>query len=505
MAASTGRSPRVPRIGVPGVAANSPLANMIARALSGTGEIVPLRRQGTIGWLWLKRLAGSSLDPTVRIAGAEPNGSPELDIVLDLFGDLTNSKCRTWRIVNGFGNGVMEPFRCLANAPETRAVTSLFLIEGAGEVADMPILAEAHISARRGRFDLLNAIARTVAWLIRKAVDLEASKGDGLARTLTAVPRLSLIKDVLATRVASVVGRLRDHLCSEIWAIGLIGEPVEAFLTSRSVEPPVWIDIPMREGFVADPFPWPGRPGSILYERYSHRTGIGSLEARIVGELDGPRTEPVELNVVRHLSYPFTFAQERLTVCLPEMTAERRQVMYVLSPNQPATPLCVVAEDVAMADPTLFRHAGYYWIAYNDADLGLHENLSLLFATRLEGPWTSHPSNPVKIDVRSSRPAGAPFEVGGSLLRPAQDCSESYGCAVVINRIVTCTPREYHEEYLSRLTPAPEGHYSCGLHTFSVTPEGTILIDGKRTVFSLAIGWQRLLRRLRRLISSPAS
>ena len=87
------------------------------------------------------------------------------------------------------------------------------------------------------------------------------------------------------------------------------------------------------------------------------------------------------------------------------------RVLYILEPDGSVREHAIVAEDVAMADPTLFRYAGRYWIAYNDASLGLHENLCLRFADRLEGPWTAHPLNPVKIDVRCSRPGGTPFRV----------------------------------------------------------------------------------------------
>ncbi len=61
-----------------------------------------------------------------------------------------------------------------------------------------------------------------------------------------------------------------------------------------------------------------------------------------------------------HLSYPFASAVGRRTVCLPEMAAFQRQLLYELRAGQPMLPLCVVAEDVAMADPTLMRRDGLY-------------------------------------------------------------------------------------------------------------------------------------------------
>ena len=132
-----------------------------------------------------------------------------------------------------------------------------------------------------------------------------------------------------------------------------------------------------------------------------------------------------------------------------------------------------------MADPTLFRANGLYWLAYADGDIGLYDNLCLRFAERLEGPWRPHPLNPVKIDVRSSRPGGTPFRVGNALFRPAQNCARSYGGALAVNRIEVCTPGDYREETIAMLSPDPDGPFPDGLHTLSVRNDA-VLIDGKR-------------------------
>jgi len=277
----------------------------------------------------------------------------------------------------------------------------------------------------------------------------------------------------------------------------MMDEPVENFLTSRAVAAKSWLEIPQNEGFVADPFPWPGREGALLYERYSTQTGRGTIEARVRDKNVGHRTVPLPLNIASHLSYPFTYAEADLVLCLPEMLWERRQLIYKLEPDAQPTVFGVVAEGVSMADPTLFRYGGFYWIAYNDVDLGLHENLCLRYATHLEGPWIPHPLNPVKMDVRSSRPGGTPFSVADTLYRPAQDCSLSYGCALVINKVITCTPLHYAEKPVARLTADPAGRYPDGLHTLSVTAGG-VTFDSKRIVFNGAITLRRVQRRLQK-------
>jgi hypothetical protein len=129
-------------------------------------------------------------------------------------------------------------------------------------------------------------------------------------------------------------------------------------------------------------------------------------------------------------------------------------------------------------------------------------DLHLWYATDITGPWTPHPSNPVKTDVCSARPAGTPFVADGALYRPAQDSSSTYGSRVVINRIVTLTTRCFREEPAAFVAPDSQGPYPDGLHTLSAVGAMT-LIDGKRLAFSPAefgrIVRRMLLRRLRKL------
>jgi hypothetical protein len=82
---------------------------------------------------------------------------------------------------------------------------------------------------------------------------------------------------------------------------------------------------------------------------------------------------------------------------------------------------------------------------------------------------------------------GAPFEHGGEIYRPSQDCSETYGGAVRVDRIARLTPDDYEEETVAVLRPDAKGPYPSGLHTLSALGEWT-LIDGKRCRWRLP--WQ---------------
>ncbi len=91
----------------------------------------------------------------------------------------------------------------------------------------------------------------------------------------------------------------------------------------------------------------------------------------------------------------------------------------------------------------------------NVAEYGSSTNdeLFLYYADTPFGPWYSHANNPVKGDARSARPAGRLFQCQGKLLRPAQDCSQSYGGALKICRVEKLTESEYQERVIDHIDP----------------------------------------------------
>src|SRR5690606_24256465 len=110
----------------------------------------------------------------------------------------------------------------------------------------------------------------------------------------------------------------------------------------------------------------------------------------------------------------------------------------------------VLLDDIHAADATLHEIDGRWWMFVCSSAKGQHnwDELHLYHADSPMGPWAPHRRNPVKIDVRSARPAGRLFATDG-LYRPAQDCSVRYGYATAINRIRALSPSEFREETVS--------------------------------------------------------
>jgi len=90
------------------------------------------------------------------------------------------------------------------------------------------------------------------------------------------------------------------------------------------------------------------------------------------------------------------------------------------------------------------------------------------------GPWSPHRRNPVKSDVRSTRPAGRLFRTSDGLYRPAQDCSRRYGHSVVLHRVLRVDPEDFEETEVCRILPDWDRSL-LATHTYNREGELTVL------------------------------
>ncbi|WP_290871133.1 glycosyltransferase [Aquabacterium sp.] len=288
----------------------------------------------------------------------------------------------------------------------------------------------------------------------------------------------------------------RARWLSEQWRIGLVDAPVSAWLDPGFRPKVRWLTGSRWGRYLADPAGLPGDPNQLFAETFDEATGQGHI-ARITLDAQGNMASCHRLPVGRgqHVSFPQTLSVDGQVYGVHEARAERRCTLYALDPEGHWTPQRTLLNDVAVIDPTLFRHEGRFWLAYTDGDLGEQDNLCLHHAERLDGPWLPHANNPVRTDVRGARMAGAFFEHEGALYRPGQDCLGAYGRGVVLHKVLRCTPECYTEEVVRHVTPDPQGPCPDGLHTLSAWGERT-LIDGKKLGFNPVVLCRKLRQRL---------
>ena len=282
-------------------------------------------------------------------------------------------------------------------------------------------------------------------------------------------------------------------LYTDEWNIGIAEAPIDRFLDPGAPPQIRWLPQASAGSFLADPFGTvQGSTDVVLVEEFEYRTGKGRIAAIAVepGTTLTPPAPVIEASV--HLSYPYLIAHAGQTYCVPEMHQAGEVRLYRATAFPREWVRCAtLIEGFAAADATVFRHEGRWWLLCSEEEHHPNTTLHAWYADDLHGPWTAHATNPVKTDVRSSRPAGTPFVHDGCLYRPAQDCSKTYGGAVVINQVRKLTPTEFEEEPVANVDPDRHGPYPHGLHTLSAWGQRT-LIDGKRRRFMPGASWRRV-------------
>jgi hypothetical protein len=316
---------------------------------------------------------------------------------------------------------------------------------------------------------------------------------------------VSLLR-LLMVNARNVLDLTSASFTLDMWNVGVYegGSPRDVFDPSfmKNIR---WL--PPEEGwrYRADPFGFrrPDGESVVFHEAYDYRTGKGVI-ARIVGDLISIAGE-----FPAHAAYPYLFEHNGRRYCMPEQSESGGVTVFAvdeasldLVKGRPQLP------DVPLVDGTVFPFGGLHWLFGTRADNNYNARLYAWYAETPFGPWTAHACNPIKVDIAGARSAGTPFVFNGSLIRPAQDCSRTYGGAVVLNRVSELTPTRFAEEPIGRIEPDPRSPYRDGVHTLCVS-DGLVLVDGKyRRWYWLApllrITLDRASARRRRMMAGQA-
>lgn len=395
-----------------------------------------------------------------------------------------------WRLETSSGEGLNQSVllrRCWHRSPY--ALTLRLVQYQPGSV--VPEVLDEGTLGTRGPYAAFKA---TVDRLVMRFVrDAALGRSRGPAGALPAVPAHGMPGWLDAFRA-----RWRDRLTTEWWSVGTVTAPMDQVLGGAGLGKVTWSRPTPGDRYLADPFPWPGT-GRILCEEMPLTGGVGRIVC--VDEINGTATQStVLLEDGNHHSYPCTYCEDGTVYCVPESPERGTTCIYRLEDDGRLIAVCEPAPLSRLADPTLFRLNGRYWLACTDLDLGGQDNLCLLYATAIKGPWKAHARWPVKTDVRSARPAGMLFKSGGRLFRPGQDCAATYGAGVAIHEILVLNENEFRESLVTVLRPDPSGPFPHGLHTLVHDGE-RFWLDGKRFIFDLGLLRQKLRGRASRMLS----
>lgn len=473
------------------------------------------RRIASSAWVRIERLvtrrsvaprrtrASLPVEGLPVISAADAAGAPDLDVLLDLPGSVGVTAAApvpwphhgVWRF--GFGPEMLPAAgpAAAADLVDGRPTATIRLLadtaDGRTTVLRQGIIQTVAHSWTAHRDRLL---LRAADWPVLACRDLRAGRvAADVARPVPAASRCRrrvarLVWRVAVNRLTRALRFLRD----DQWHIGVVDTPIASFLRPDHLPAPRWLPEPPPDAFYADPFPFAGGR-SVVFERCSLRDRIGIL---CTLDLEAPDQPQPLATPGHHIAYPFVLEHGGQTYCTPETAAAGEVGLYGLT-GDPARldKVATLVEGVAAVDPTVTFHDGRWWLFFTDGSRDVDADLHIWYADDLPGPWAPHARNPVKVDVRSARPAGTPFTAGGALHRPAMDNSATYGARVVINRVLQLTPDEFQERTVAVVPPFP-GAFGRGIHTLAAAGTVTI-VDGKRVRTVPATLPAKLIHRLR--------
>ncbi|MBB6182347.1 hypothetical protein [Pseudorhizobium flavum] len=223
--------------------------------------------------------------------------------------------------------------------------------------------------------------------------------------------------------------------------------------------------------FYADPFPvfWHGKD-YIFFEDLDHKTGKGIISVVEFDSSGRPGTAVPVLEEPWHLSYPFMIEAEGELWMIPE-ASQSGQVTVYRAANFPWSwePHAVLVSGTEAADATIANYGGRLWMfaVVRNGFGGYSDALSLWSADQLLGDWHPHEMNPVLIDDRLARPAGAMVVRDGHLMRPVQDCRNGYGAALSLARVTMLNDSSFKQVVETVLVPGTKAWPGHKVHTLN--------------------------------------
>jgi hypothetical protein len=282
-----------------------------------------------------------------------------------------------------------------------------------------------------------------------------------------------LLPKLCKLSLSYAAAQIRDKFFFDQWSLAYrfktsVDDPNNSFYRFNHLIPP-------KDKFWADPFPVKQKGKYfVFFEEFIYKEDKAHISVIELSKSGAGESRPV-LKRDYHLSYPFVFQWQDRYFMIPETAANRTVEVYGCESFPDEWKLeTVLFEDVAARDATLFEIDGRWWMFVAIADTDSSDELYLYYSESPFGPWKPHQRNPVKSDVRNSRPAGKPFYWNGDLYRPAQDSSHGYGYGMRINKVTRLTPGEFVEEEVAQVLPQWRKDLR-GTHTLNICEDLTVI------------------------------
>lgn len=241
-----------------------------------------------------------------------------------------------------------------------------------------------------------------------------------------------------------------------------------------------WINNGRYEGekWFADPFilDYNEKNIHLLVEEFDYKIHRGRIAKLTIDRKKWVVEDcKIILELSTHLSFPMIWREaDKVYVC-PENYRSGRWYMYRYLENKEKLELVNEVLNEALTDAVLFSHNHNYFILSTFVPTPSGKCLSLWKSEKLMGAYDM--VQKVSFNENVARNAGMIFNYGGKLVRPAQECNETYGHAISFQQ-VSMNEEEFSFNELYRWHSI-HPKYNIGTHTYNQHPKGMAVIDVK--------------------------
>jgi hypothetical protein len=258
-----------------------------------------------------------------------------------------------------------------------------------------------------------------------------------------------------------------------MWNIGIVTQNIESIIENPGDIQIKWMKHSYRDRFFADPFLYDQDDDNyyILAEEFIYYIGVGSISLLTIDKKTMKlKIKETFLKENYHLSFPNKYDNYIIT------ESYRSGATYIYTKFKDGFKKRKLT-DHRMIDPVVFEKDSIFWIFASDPISPLDQvNIYYYGKDRM---IREHKMNPVKKNIKNSRPAGKIFYYKDDIIRPVQDSEKCYGNMVRLMKIIELTTSTFAEEEVCAISSEFNPPYDQGLHTFNVYDD-CIIVDGYR-------------------------
>ena len=266
------------------------------------------------------------------------------------------------------------------------------------------------------------------------------------------------------------------------WQIGISVSSIQSFLTNDEIPRIKWLAQP-KDVIWADPFGIQRDDKYyIFYEEYHKVKEYATINCMVLDANLEEIDRKVIIDEGTHSSFPLVFAYSGQYYMLPETFAAGKLVLYIAANFPYEWKQHKVLLNIPCVDGIVFFRDSHWWLLYCKSTA--KDGNSLFFIRKsvdLFGDWEQCPEHTFHNGPYNSRPAGEVFEHNKELYRVTQNCTDSYGQSIVINKIIDLSDTGYKEEAVKEMAFNVPG--VSGFHTLSSCGDLSLVDRRKERLF----------------------